>query len=187
MGFAALNSTSLLSLVVLPFLFCINALGKYLCFTFRRRLSTARFIFIIVFKFVCSLQFETHRRWVWEGSFAFRNKKQNAHIRTTFAGDGKETMLFLCVYFGNRKFWDTRRGMGGFPKRFHSSRAWDDYEVAFVFTTNVLFVYVWGGGRWSFEKENTPSVLDFRLFIRFPLYWFSFYRVIKALVSLIII
>lgn len=49
----------------------------------------------------------------------------------------------FCVFFGKKRKCGTRDEVRAVsPKRSHSSRAWDDYEVAFVFTTYVMFVCV---------------------------------------------
>lgn len=85
--------------------------------------------------------------------------------------------------FGKRKCGTRDEVRVVFPKRSHSSRAWDDYEVAFVFTTYFSVCVVFDDDH---LRKRTHTIV-FRLFIRFPLYWFSVYRVIKALVSLIII
>lgn len=59
------------------------------------------------------------------------------------------------------------------------------YEVAFVLLRMFRCLMMIN----MFEKENKPTdfVLFFVYLYDFALYWFSFYRVIKALVSLIII
>lgn len=70
-----------------------------------------------------------------------QKNKSHTYEPHLFAGDGKETELFLSV-FGKKRNCGTRDEVRAvFPKRFHSSRAWDDYEVAFVFTTYVSCVW----------------------------------------------
>lgn len=105
---AALNTTSLLSLVVLPFLFCSNnALGKYLCFTFRRRLSTIVFFlnFTLLFQDLyvarCKLQFMTHRRWAWGGSFTFLKKNKSHTYEPRFVCWWRKRDL--CCVFRKKK------------------------------------------------------------------------------------
>lgn len=75
-----------------------------------------------------------------------QKNKSHTYEPRLFAGDGKEAELLLGVgvfFREKRKFGYTRRGKSGFPKRSHSSRAWDDNEVAFVFTTYMVFVCVY--------------------------------------------
>lgn len=65
-----------------------------------------------------------------------QKNKSHTYEPRLFAGDGKETELFLCIFRKNESVTTRDEVRAVFPKRSHSSRAWDDYEVAFVLLRN---------------------------------------------------